>query len=75
LRIDADDKKKRWLLEGQLMREGEKKPSSLKMPALLLSGGLVLLEDRLARLAVDDFFPWIAALRRAPSPATCSPTA
>jgi superfamily II DNA or RNA helicase len=63
--IEADDKKKRWLLEGQLVREGEESPLPLKTPSLLLASGLVLLEDRLARLAVGDFFPWIAALRKA----------
>ena len=65
LRIEADDKKKRWLLEGQLVREGQSGPVPLKTPALLLASGLVLLEDRLARLAAGDFFPWIAALRKA----------
>jgi hypothetical protein len=65
LDIEADDKKERWLLEGQLMREGEKGPLPLKTPSLLLASGLVRLEDRLARLAVGDLFPWIAALRKA----------
>jgi hypothetical protein len=65
--VEADDKKKRWLLEGQLVREGEKAPLPLKTPTLLLASGLAVVEDRLARLAVDDLFPWIAALRKAPA--------
>jgi hypothetical protein len=62
--IAADDKKKRWLLEGELVREGEQGPLPLKTPTLLLAGGLVLLENRLARLAAGDLFPWIVALRK-----------
>ncbi len=63
--IAADDKKKRWLLEGQLVREGEEGPLPLKTPTLLLASGLAVVEDRLARLAAGDLFPWIAALRNA----------
>ncbi|NUQ63623.1 MAG: SNF2 helicase associated domain-containing protein [Pirellulales bacterium] len=67
LTVEADDQKKRWRFVGQLVREAEAGPVSLKTPVLLLSGGLVLMDDRLARLDAGDDFGWIAALRDGPA--------
>ena len=65
--VGADDPNKRWRLEGQLVREGEEAPIPLSEPVLLLAHGLVLLKDRIARLAAGDLFAWIVALRQSPA--------
>lgn len=63
LRIEPDEKKKRSLLEGQLLRDGQP-PVPLKTPALVLGDGLVLHDDRLSRLDCGGFSTWIGVLRR-----------
>jgi superfamily II DNA or RNA helicase len=64
LRVEADDARGRWVLAGELIRQGQEAPIPLAKPVLLLAKGLVLLEDRLARLEAGDVFEWIAALRK-----------
>jgi superfamily II DNA or RNA helicase len=64
LRVEADDARGRWVLGGELVRPGQEAPMPLVKPVLLLAKGLMLLEDRLARLEVGDVFEWIAALRQ-----------
>ena len=62
LRIEPDDKNRRWLLEGELVREAATLP--LKTPPLMVADGLVLHDDRLARLEAGGSAPWIVPLRR-----------
>jgi superfamily II DNA or RNA helicase len=64
LRVEADDARRRWVLAGELIRQGQEAPMPLAKPVLLMAKGLVLLEDRLARLEAGDVFEWIAALRK-----------
>jgi superfamily II DNA or RNA helicase len=66
LNIAPDDPKKHWRLEGELVRDGEQAAVPLTAPTVVLSG-LVLMDDRLTRLAAGDAAQWIAALRRSPS--------
>ena len=62
MRIEEDEPEKRWSIEGQLHRDGQTVP--LSDAVLLLSHGLVLFPDRLARLDAAEDFPWISALRK-----------
>ncbi len=62
LEIKADDEKRIWRFEGQLIRQGEESPIPVTSPVLLCHG-VLLLEDRLARLDASEASAWIAALR------------
>lgn len=59
-RFEECQKPAGWRLTGHLVRDGEE--ISLAQPLLLLRHGLVLFDDRLARLEPGDF-DWLAALR------------
>ena len=48
LHVAADENRKHWRLEGQLISEGEEAAVPLKTPPLLFTGALVLIENRLA---------------------------
>lgn len=63
LRIDPDDQAQQWCIEGRLVRDGEP-PVALKSPPMVLSDGLVLHNDRLARWEADRWEPWLEVLRR-----------
>ncbi|MGO8751936.1 MAG: SNF2-related protein [Thermoguttaceae bacterium] len=67
LHVAADENRKHWRLEGQLISEGEEAAVPLKTPPLLFTGALVLIENRLARMEKGDSQGWIAALRQHPS--------
>jgi superfamily II DNA or RNA helicase len=62
LKVTPDDSGKRYVVAGELRRDGER--MALEDPSLLLSGGLVFWEDRVAPLADSGAFPWISLLRR-----------
>jgi len=66
LSVSPDDKQKRWRLEGQLARKGAEAAVPLSSPVLLLASGLVIFEDRVARLETGGQFAWIVALRETP---------
>ena len=67
LRIEPDDESQRWQLEGQLVRGADEPAVALKSPPLVLATGLVLQEDRLARLDANGSAGWLRALRQYPS--------
>jgi SNF2 family DNA or RNA helicase len=62
LQVNNDPRAKCWRLTGRLIRGAES--ADLSQPVLLLSSGLVLWEDRLARLAAEADFAWLAVLRQ-----------
>ena len=59
--VKPDDAGKKYVVIGELRRAGER--IALETPLLLLSGGLVFWEDRVAPLRDFDAFQWIALLR------------
>jgi superfamily II DNA or RNA helicase len=61
LRLGPHPARRAARLSGALTREGEL--VDLAVPVLLLAQGLVLFEDRLARLDTSDAFAWISSLR------------
>ena len=61
LKVTPDDAGKTYAISGEL-RRGEER-LELKTPLLLLSGGLVFWEDRVAPLRDFNAFQWIALLR------------
>ncbi len=63
LQIAADDKRKCWRIAGELIRGEQSLP--LAEPVLLLSSGIVVFADRLARLDAGSSFSWISLLRKA----------
>jgi superfamily II DNA or RNA helicase len=63
LTVEADDKAKHWRIRGQLVREGSE-PVALSESPLLGSGGILLLNDRLAKHTAENYFSWVAILRR-----------
>jgi superfamily II DNA or RNA helicase len=65
LSILPDDARQRWTVQGQLHRDRQAMP--LSDAVLLLSNGLVLFPQTLARLAASDDFPWISTLRKHPA--------
>jgi len=65
LSIQPDNARERWSVQGQLYRGEQAMP--LSNAVLLLSNGLVLFPDKLARLAASDEFSWISALRKHPA--------
>jgi superfamily II DNA or RNA helicase len=62
LKVAPDDTSKTYVIAGELRRGAER--MALKTPLLLLSGGLVFWEDRVALLQEVDSFQWIALLRK-----------
>jgi hypothetical protein len=62
LTVTPDDTGKTYAISGELRRAGER--LALETPLLLLSGGLVFREDRVAPLVDFGAFPWIALLRQ-----------
>lgn len=65
--VSALDGKEAWHVEGELYREQEgREPEVIPLaaPVLLLSDGIVMLEDRLARLDPAHDFRWVQLLRK-----------
>jgi hypothetical protein len=62
LKVAPEDGGKRYVLRGELRRGDERLP--LAAPLLLVKGGLVFWEDRVARLNDFDAFHWITLLRQ-----------
>ncbi|HVR74193.1 MAG TPA: SNF2-related protein [Planctomycetota bacterium] len=62
LRLRVREREKGWLLEGCLAREGRE--MDLGAADLLLQGGFVFAEKRIARLDDHGSFQWIGYLRR-----------
>ena len=62
LTVTPDDTGKTYAITGELRRAGER--LALETPLLLLSGGLVFWEDRVAPLLDFGAFQWIALLRQ-----------
>ncbi len=62
LKVTPDEAGKTYAITGEL-RRGEER-LALETPLLLLSGGLVFWEDRVAPLLDFDAFQWIALLRQ-----------
>ena len=62
LKVTPDDAGKNYVVAGELRRAGER--MGLETPVLLLSGGLVFWEDRVAPLVEFGAFEWIALLRK-----------
>ena len=62
LTVTPDDTGKTYAISGELRRAGER--LALETPLLLLSGGLVFWEDRVAPLLDFGAFQWIALLRQ-----------
>ena len=63
LTVTPDDTGKTYAITGELRRAGER--LALETPLLLLSGGLVFWEDRVAPLLDFGAFQWIALLATA----------
>jgi superfamily II DNA or RNA helicase len=63
-RLRVAVEKKRWVIRGELLREGATEPVPLERPALLTRGGVLLDGDLLARHAASADFGWISVLRR-----------
>ena len=61
IEMTVDDPGERYLVHG-ILRRGDV-AMELKRPALILAGGLVFYDDRIARLRDYDAFSWIAFLR------------
>jgi len=59
--VDDDCKRKEWTLRGELVRGEQVAP--LAEPVLVLSSGLVLFQDRIARLLVPRDWRWLVLLR------------
>jgi superfamily II DNA or RNA helicase len=64
LEVSRSPDKKQFQVQGSLRRGAER--LDLKTPALLLSGGLVFWDDRVAPLQDFGAFAWIAHLRQDP---------
>jgi superfamily II DNA or RNA helicase len=62
LKVTPDDAGKTYVIAGELRRAEER--LALETPLLLLSGGLVFWEDRVAPLLDFNAFQWIALLRQ-----------
>lgn len=58
-RIGDDDS---VVLGGELVRDGDRVP--IEEPRLLLASGVVLFDERIARLDAGEVFPWIVHLRK-----------
>ena len=65
LSVQPDEARQRWAVQGQLHRGQQTVP--LSDAVLLLSHGLVLFPETLARLEASDDFPWISTLRKHPA--------
>src|SRR5579871_2025966 len=62
LQVTHDESGKHALLQGDLRLGSERLP--LQKPVLLVHGGLVFTDDRVARLQDFDAFEWISLLRK-----------
>jgi superfamily II DNA or RNA helicase len=62
LAVTPDDSGKTYTIKGELRRAGER--LAMETPLLLLSGGLVFWDDRVAPLVDFGAFQWIVLLRR-----------
>ena len=62
LRMTPDDTGKTYAISGEFRRAGER--LAMETPLLLLSGGLIFWEDRVAPLVDFGAFQWIAHLRQ-----------
>ena len=60
LRMDFDESDKKWKLIGELRREDAVLP--VERAKLLLPGGLVFTEDKIARMSDFDAFSWISTI-------------
>ncbi|NLF72194.1 MAG: helicase SNF2 [Candidatus Anammoximicrobium sp.] len=65
LAVQADDAQRQWTIQGQLVRDAQITP--LGDAVLLLSSGLVLFPQALARLDAAADFAWISTLRKHPA--------
>jgi superfamily II DNA or RNA helicase len=59
--IGRDDAQSLYTVTGSLQRDGERLP--LDVPVVLTESGLVIIENRMARLDHHDAFRWIVLLR------------
>lgn len=67
LYVDEEKKAKQWKVKGELYRSnsaGQDQTVSLAEPLLLLADGLVVFQDRIARLDPAHDFRWVSLLRR-----------
>ncbi len=64
LQLQAAAESEVYHLSGQLARDGQAR--SLSDPILMLSHGLVVFPETIARLDAAEHFSWVAALRRTP---------
>jgi superfamily II DNA or RNA helicase len=62
LSVEKDTAGRIYVISGHLQRGAER--VALEEPSLLVAGGLVFLEDRVARLLDNGSFVWISVLRR-----------
>jgi superfamily II DNA or RNA helicase len=62
LKVSPEEGRKRYQVVGELRRGTETLP--LAAPVLLVKGGLVFWDDRVARLRDFDAFDWVSLLRR-----------
>lgn len=60
LRMDFDESDKKWKLLGELRREDAVLPA--ERARLLLPGGLVFTDDKIARMTDFDAFSWLPAI-------------
>ena len=67
LHAEADNPQKQWRVTGKLHRtlpDGTTEQLPLEAPVLLLKDGLVMTQDRLARLDTNCDFRWVVLLRQ-----------
>jgi len=62
LHFDLDDKQKNWLVTGRLHRGDEQ--ADISRPTMVLPTGLMLVDDRLARVDWGGGFSWALSLRK-----------
>ncbi len=62
LKITNDDENQQWLIDGCFVREDE--TLEVSKPLMVLAGGVLLLQDRVAKLITGDEFSWLVSLRR-----------
>jgi hypothetical protein len=62
LKVARDESEKQYLLEGELHRGDERMP--LLKPVMLIAGGLVFHDNRVARLQDFGAFDWVFLLRK-----------
>ncbi len=62
LHFDRDDKRMNWLVTGRLHRSDE--VADVSRPTMILPSGVLLLDDRFARVELGDGAAWALALRK-----------